>query len=93
MDTTTLIQSTELDDYLTPTELADLLKFRTPRPIYAAIKSGELPAFDLGRHKRVAREDLLGWLNRNRVQPEASAVTAAAPTRARSADDVLAEVA
>ncbi len=93
MDNPTLIPTQDIDDYLTPLELADLLKFKTPRAIYAAINSGQLPAFDLGRHKRVAREDLLAWLNRNRVRPEVAPAEAAKPTRARSAEDALAELA
>ena len=61
-------QTAVLDDYFTPTEVAHVLKLRTPRPIYDAIKAGELDAIQLGRAYRVAREDLLAWLNRNRLQ-------------------------
>jgi excisionase family DNA binding protein len=63
-------QTALLDDYLTPKEVAALLKFRTPRPVYDAIGRGELAAFQLGRVFRIAAPDLRAWLNRNRLQSD-----------------------
>lgn len=60
-------QSGLLDDYYTPQEVAALLKFRTPRPVYDAIASDDLAAIQLsGRLYRIARSDLVAWLNRHR---------------------------
>jgi excisionase family DNA binding protein len=87
-----------LDDYFTPREVADLLKFRTARPICKAIRSGALPAYEVARQFRIAREDLQGWLNRNRLGIVSLAdpvefTTPAKRKRGRSAAELLAEVA
>ena len=91
-------QTALLDEYLTPQEVSALLKFKTPRPIYDAIKSGELVAIELGRNYRVARADFQAWLNRNRLEQdgrlEQPAMTKPAARRGgRSAASVLEEAA
>jgi excisionase family DNA binding protein len=87
-----------VDDYFTPREVADLLKFRTARPICKAIRSGALPAYEVARQFRIAREDLQGWLNRNRlgIVSHADPVELTTPAKrkgGRSAASLLAEVA
>lgn len=69
---TTQEQSGLLDDYYTPQEVAALLKFRTPRPVYDAIGSEDLAAIQLsGRLYRISRSDLLDWLYRHRREGQA----------------------
>jgi excisionase family DNA binding protein len=72
----TVVLESSLDDYLTPKEVAALLKFKTARPVYAAINAGELEAFDLGGRRRIASGDLLAWLNRNRLRTDELVVEA-----------------
>jgi excisionase family DNA binding protein len=55
------------DDYYTPQEVAALLKFKTPRLIWTIINNGELPAIEVARQWRISRDDLWGYLNRQRV--------------------------
>jgi excisionase family DNA binding protein len=97
LDTHTQPETT-LDEYLTVREVADLLKFKTVRPLWQAIRAGELPAFELFAEYRIAREDLLAWLNRNRLGVDVSVEPAALSTpakrkRGRSAASVVAEAA
>jgi excisionase family DNA binding protein len=40
--------------------------------VYDAIKSGELPTVKLGRRRLVLADDLIAWLRRHRVAPEAA---------------------
>lgn len=69
---TTQEQSGMLDDYYTPQEVAALLKFRTPRPVYDAIANDDLAAIQLsGRLYRISRSDLLAWLSRHRREGQA----------------------
>jgi excisionase family DNA binding protein len=85
-----------LDDYFTPREVADLLKFRTTRPVCKAIKAGDLAAYEVFRQFRIEREDLLSWMNRNRLGVDSLAdpvelTTPAKRKGGRSAASVVAE--
>jgi hypothetical protein len=91
-------QETTLDEYLTVREVADLLKFKTVRPLRSAIRAGELVAFELFGEYRVAREDLIGYLNRNRLGVDTRVDPPVLSTPAkrkggRSAASVIAEAA
>ena len=49
-------------DLITPVELALALGIASTRPIYKAIRRGELPALRIGRSTRIARSGALNWL-------------------------------
>ena len=97
MSTTDTDQSGFTDDYYTPQEVARLLKFRTARPVDAAIQSGELAAISVWRQFRVSREDLAAFIAGHRlhvdVRTEPATVSKPrAAKRGRSAAAVLADI-
>ena len=58
------------DQFLTPDEIASLLKLRTPRPVYNAIRAGDLDAIEIGRRYRVTPAALRSYLERKRARPQ-----------------------
>lgn len=55
-------------DLLTAAEVAERLRVST-MTVYRLIRSGELPAVRVGRNYRVRSDDLLSYLDRQRVDP------------------------
>lgn len=55
-------------DLLTASEVAERLRVST-MTVYRLIRSGELPAVRVGRNYRVRSDDLLSYLDRQRVDP------------------------
>jgi excisionase family DNA binding protein len=93
---TTFDITQDLEDWLTPQEVAALLKFKTARPVYAAIQSGELAAISVWRQFRVSRSDLVAFINQHRLhadyRTEPPTVSKPKPgKRGRSAAAVLGE--
>ena len=66
------------DAFLTPQEIAHVLRYKTPRPVYNAINCGDLPAYEFGREKRVRPDDFRAWVESKRKRPSLSATSAPA---------------
>lgn len=64
--------------FLVPQEIARLLRLRTPRPVYNAIASGELVAYQFGRDYRVRPADFEAYVESKRKRPHLSASPAPA---------------
>lgn len=54
----TMAMDTPTNDLMTVAEVQDQLRYETPRPVYALIREGRLPAIRLGRHFLIRRSDL-----------------------------------
>ena len=39
--------------------------------VYELLRSGEIPSYKIGRVRRIRRQDVEAWLERNRYQPGA----------------------
>ena len=56
-------------ELMTPREVAETMRVST-MTVYRLVKAGTLPAIRVGKHLRIRRTDLRGYLDARVVQPD-----------------------